>query len=1071
MLSPILASVVLAAVPTPVRIADINKAQTNQSGLSPMVAPVELSGRAYIFASLNGRGSTLWSLDTPTSNPKFLLDFSPGEERNNGPSEAVSLPGVGIFFNYYTATEGDELWMTDGSEGGTALVADLRVGPSSSSPSRLTHVHSTVFFTANDGVHGDEPWMTTGTADSTRMLGDLNPSGGSNAHAFVALDALRVLFYANDGPTRQVYVWDGSEVTKVSTFAAHLQITSDPLVIGGTAYLLVRDSNAGNQRSLFSTDGASMTLVTTTSHTSSSNLVDYGGKPHVAVDNASIVYFGGGTEQLVTTQTAAQGPRVLGTKLLFSGYEGGNVAVFAWDGNAKTVLKQFVDLSGEMPQWLGETDGFAYFAAKEAATGRELWRTDGTPTNTTIVKDFEPYSADPTQAAAFAGSLLFYGLTFYEYGFGSSAGSHVLHRTDGSSAGTAAVASPERTDPSMPRSFAAANDGSIFFIANTGPPGVSGLGLLKYNPASPNSQTLTAGAASFALAGSRPVAFRANGAYPSVELWSHDGVSGAPIGGFDFEQAEFVRAGNLVYFVTNERSGTNTATVLWRSDGTGAGTQIVHDDFARDLVAVGNRLVFFSNGELLATSGTLASTVTIYPAEPQTHIVGDHVVFFDGEALYGSDGTSAATLLGDYTGKNPRAFMRARARAYYFVDGATAGTTELWRTTGSPAGTQRVATLAFEGANIYAITNGNAVDYVALSDLAGTGWNLYSVAGTTATPVPGASSLSLCNLLGAGDRALIAISTTTACEVWAADTTGVAPVTVDGKRLSLSDYFYEASDYALFSATDGESGTELWISDGSAALTRRYADIAPGAAGSRPQEYIRAGNALYFTALDETDDREPYVLPLDATPPLVTAQVIGTQVGGFYTSDAAVSFTTSEPDSQVFSTCAPLSVTTDGVTTLRCRSLSLGGVTNTVVTVVRDTTPPVITCPSDVFSAASTVSFEPLVTDNLDPNPVVTADHASGSVFAEGATTVTLTATDAAGLSATCSFVVTVAPQTEPTGPGAGSGASAGEEENTPAELTTKNARTGCACGQAANMGGDALIVLGIALFLVRRRR
>ena len=47
-------------------------------------------------------------------------------------------------------------------------------------------------------------------------------------------------------------------------------------------------------------------------------------------------------------------------------------------------------------------------------------------------------------------------------------------------------------------------------------------------------------------------------------------------------------------------------------------------------------------------------------------------------------------------------------------------------------------------------------------------------------------------------------------------------------------------------------------------------------------------------------------------------------------------------------------------------------------------------------------------TDNVTASPVITYSQASGTVFPLGVTTVTVTATDEAGNSATCSFTVTV---------------------------------------------------------------
>ncbi|NVJ05659.1 HYR domain-containing protein [Myxococcus sp. AM001] len=80
---------------------------------------------------------------------------------------------------------------------------------------------------------------------------------------------------------------------------------------------------------------------------------------------------------------------------------------------------------------------------------------------------------------------------------------------------------------------------------------------------------------------------------------------------------------------------------------------------------------------------------------------------------------------------------------------------------------------------------------------------------------------------------------------------------------------------------------------------------------------------------------------------------------------------------------------------------------------VRDTTPPALTCPSDIRTTSddasgTTVTFElPQATDGVS-TPSVTSSPASGSTFRHGNNTVTVTATDAAGNEARCTFQVTV---------------------------------------------------------------
>jgi ELWxxDGT repeat protein len=65
-----------------------------------------------------------------------------------------------------------------------------------------------------------------------------------------------------------------------------------------------------------------------------------------------------------------------------------------------------------------------------------------------------------------------------------------------------------------------------------------------------------------------------------------------------------------------------------------------------------------------------------------------------------------------------------------------------------------------------------------------------------------------------------------------------------------------AAGKLFFSADDGTSGVELWVSDGTAAGTVRVKDIHPGSSSSAPMELTALGTTLFFTADDGAAGRE-----------------------------------------------------------------------------------------------------------------------------------------------------------------------------------------------------------------------
>jgi hypothetical protein len=127
---------------------------------------------------------------------------------------------------------------------------------------------------------------------------------------------------------------------------------------------------------------------------------------------------------------------------------------------------------------------------------------------------------------------------------------------------------------------------------------------------------------------------------------------------------------------------------------------------------------------------------------------------------------------------------------------------------------------------------------------------------------------------------------------------------------------------------------------------------------------------------------------------------------------------TDNPDTNVAVTCTPASgsLFPAGTTTVTCTATD--DCTNRsactfLVHVTRDTTPPVITCPSNIVfnclcpgQVINLDFFQTTATDNLDPDPTVVCDPPS-LVSSPGVHVVTCTATDDCGNSNRCQFTVT----------------------------------------------------------------
>jgi ELWxxDGT repeat protein len=106
--------------------------------------------------------------------------------------------GGSLFFVAWEPEHGGELWKTDGTAAGTALVADVNPGPGSARISGLTAVNGRLFFAADDGEHGIELWTSDGTAAGTRRLSDIAPGPLSSSPRDLAAIGGRLYFSADD---------------------------------------------------------------------------------------------------------------------------------------------------------------------------------------------------------------------------------------------------------------------------------------------------------------------------------------------------------------------------------------------------------------------------------------------------------------------------------------------------------------------------------------------------------------------------------------------------------------------------------------------------------------------------------------------------------------------------------------------------------------------------------------------------------------------------------------------------------------------------------------------------------
>lgn len=122
--------------------------------------------------------------------------------------------GYKAYFAATDATNGEELWVTDGTTTGTKLVKDIRTGSTGSSIEYLTRFKDKVVFAANDGTNGVELWISDGTESGTTILSNINTdAASSDPRGFIQLNETQFVFVAKNatsGTQTYLYASDGT---------------------------------------------------------------------------------------------------------------------------------------------------------------------------------------------------------------------------------------------------------------------------------------------------------------------------------------------------------------------------------------------------------------------------------------------------------------------------------------------------------------------------------------------------------------------------------------------------------------------------------------------------------------------------------------------------------------------------------------------------------------------------------------------------------------------------------------------------------------------------------------------
>jgi len=806
-----------------------------------------LDGVTYFSATDNEHAAELWRTDGSENGTYMVKDISPGAFGSN-PANFL-LAGGFLYFTADGGNEGQELWRTDGSATGTSLVKDINPGAAASTPTQLTRVPSVdpasplIVFRATTASNGTEVWRSDGTDAGTFALEIYSGTSNGDPNYLTAFNGY--VYFAGTGTTSgatqpfgtfigtELFRTDGTLlgttlVQNINTNGTGGASNSTPAyltVAGSTLFFSAlgpTPSSAGTELWKIGTSGSAslvadiepgspsslpafITAISDTKVVFRATTVGYGFEPWVS-DGSAVGTFRLADINPNAGDSAMVQSVVAGGRAYFSAQTGADVELWSTDGTIAGTQRYDINpgLQSSNPSSLVAFGSSVVFSATNATTGTEPWIADANGAQLLADCNVQPSSTPASFAQLGARAL-----------FAADDGVHgrELWVTDGSAAGTRMLADIAATSGASSNPTQLITVGAyVFFRAEDG---TNGGEVWRTDGTTAGTQLVTdicpGGTTSNPInfyAFGATLYFSANNCTKGIEPWTITGAGPATLlsdinlNGANSNPANFTAMNGLVYFRAFDNA---TANELWVTNGTTAGTSMVKD------IRPGGNSSSPGGSATLSTAGSIA-------------VVGGKLFFpattdAAGNELWVSDGTAIGTVLvaDIYPGVNSSSPNNIRD-----VNGIAVFTATTLATG------RELFAAAPDGAGGFAVT--------LLKDIRPGDKNSNPALGL----VFGAVSI-----FNAADE-------TVGNELWLTDGTSAA-LLVDarpGTGGSVANNFNAIGPSEMwYTANDGINGTEPWRTDLSAGGTYMIQDINPygpsygGAA-------VAVNGVVYFAATD-----------------------------------------------------------------------------------------------------------------------------------------------------------------------------------------------------------------------------
>ena len=659
-----------------------------------------------IFVYHNSGGNELWKSDGTTAGTVGIKDINPGGADGmadpNGFDPYFTEMNGNIYFLAKTASNGVEIWKTDGTNAGTSLVKDINPGSSDafrfdwgnySQPLKL--INGNLYFSADDGVNGVEPWISDGTETGTIPLANIDSIGSSYPAEFTLSDSSVVFRARNSAIGYELWKTDGTSLgtNLLIDIIPDSSVSSDPrnfAHINGKVYFMCLGQGGLSQ--IWKTDGTTAGTIFLLNETPN---VGHPITEMEVVNNDLYVAFTGSINEGPLWKIDGLTNNVQFVKEINAG-EGGNIGQMTACNNK------------------------LIFSGLDSIAGQELWVSDGTTAGTQILKDINTLGGSYVGDLTDVNGTLFFTATDEVNGFG-------LWKSNGSTVGTQHIG--QRGSDLL------GYKGYLYYdlyVPYMGLPGVFGATASKTDGSGIVTElfldSLSTSAQKKKIDGYLYL-------YNSSGLWKLDGTTTGIVNLINYDTRNVIKNGSSLYAsnqynITKVDLSTNIASPaifageyrtaevlndtmffslpltggfgnegLWRTDGTQTGTVVIDANAdVYSMLAVGNKLFLLAvkNGTaglfyMSSATDTLHLLQSTWFAEGLINVNG--IVYFTAidanmvPGLWKSDGTPAGTIMvKQLSGIDNSSFKSKDGILYFIADDGINGT-ELWKSNGTFSGT------------------------------------------------------------------------------------------------------------------------------------------------------------------------------------------------------------------------------------------------------------------------------------------------------------------------------------------------------------------------------------------------